>query len=306
VAPTAAARPLLGVYGNAAHFASVTGQHGATTHVYLGWGQGQSWGSSFDRVFAQLGPVPLVSITTFRWPSATSVLTPRRIAMGAGDTYLAALNAAVARAGRDVFYVRPLGEMTGWWNPWCAFTRDGRSKGPAFSTAMYRKAFARMYVILHGGPATTINARLSRLGLPGIGAALAVNPFPRLRVIWGAQAHGDPSVAGNQPQAYYPGDRYVDVVGDDPYDLGSVDWAAIERFYSAHPRKGFAFPEWGLRGIDDPSFVTHMASFVRSHRRVELLSFFNGKTGGVYDLASKPRARAAYRRLIVPLEKADG
>jgi hypothetical protein len=83
-----------------------------------------------------------------------------------------------------------------------------------------------------------------------------------------------------------------------------VDWGAIDRFYHAHPRKGFAFPEWGMRGIDDPSFVTHMASFVRSHRRVELLSFFNGKTGGVYDLASKPRARAAYRRLIATLEGA--
>jgi hypothetical protein len=47
-----------------------------------------------------------------------------------------------------------------------------------------------------------------------------------------------------------------------------------------------------------------MASFVRSHGRVELLSFFNGKTGGVYDLATKPRSRAAYRRLIVPLESA--
>ena len=64
-----------------------------------------------------------------------------------------------------------------------------------------------------------------------------------------------------------------------------------------------AFPEWGLRGIDDPSFVSRMASFVRSHGRVELLSFFNGKTGSVYDLASKPRSRAAYRRLIVPLER---
>jgi hypothetical protein len=301
LAPAAAARPLLGVAGNVAHFAALTGQHGSTTHVYLGWGQGQSWGSSFDRVFAKLGPAPLISVTTFQWPSRRSLLTPRQIAFGSGDGYLEALNGAIARAGRDTFYVRPLGEMTGWWNPWCAYMRDGRRKGAAYSTRMFRKAFARMYLILHGGTAAQIDARLARLGLPGISSDLAVNPWPRLRVIWGAQAHGDPQVPGNQPQAYYPGDAYVDVVGDDPYDLGSVDWGAIERFYRAHPRRGFAFPEWGLRGIDDPSFVSQMASFVRSHRRVELLSFFNGKTGGLYDLASKPRSRAAYRRLIVPL-----
>jgi hypothetical protein len=302
--PAAAARPLLGVAGDAGHFAAVTGQRGATTHVYLGWGQGHTWGSSFDRVFARLGSAPLVSITTFQWPSKRSVLTPRQIALGAGDAYLEALNAAVARAARDVFYVRPLGEMTGWWNPWCAYTRYGRAKDAAYSTRMYRKAFARMYLILHGGRAAQLSARLARLGLPGIRTDLSLNPSPNLRVIWGAQAHGDPQVRGNQPQAYYPGDAYVDVVGDDPYDLGSVDWGAIERLYRAHPRRGFAFPEWGLRGVDDPAFITRMASFVRSHRRVELLSFFNGKTGGLYDLASKPHSRAAYRRLIVPLGSA--
>lgn len=301
LAPVAAGRPLLGVAGDTSHFAAVTGQHGATTHVYLGWNQGATWGSSLDRVFAKLGPAPLVSITTFQWPSKRSLLTPRQIALGRGDAYLEALNGAVARAQRDVFYVRPLAEMTGWWNPWCGYTRDGRPKGAAYSTRMFRKAFARMYLILHGGAAAELDARLARLGLPGVHSDLAVNPFPRLRVIWGTQAHGDPQVRGNEPQAYYPGDAYVDVVGDDPYDLGAVDWHAIERLYRAHPRRGFAFPEWGLRAIDDPSFVNHMASFVRSHARVELLSFFNGKAGGLYDLASKPRSRAAYRRLIVPL-----
>jgi len=301
LAPAAFARPLLGVAGDSDRFSSLTGQRSSTAHMYLGWGQGQTWGSSFDRVFPKLGTAPLVTITTFRWPSKTSVLTPLQIARGAGDAYLIAFNAAIARAGRQVFYVRPLGEMTGWWNPWCAYTRDGRAKGPAYSTAAFRKAFARMYLLLHGGTATQLDARLARLGLPGVQSDLTVNPFPQLRVVWGAQAHGDPQVPGNAPARYYPGDAFVDVVGDDTYDLGSVDWAAIERFYRAHLRKGFAFPEWGMQGLDDSGFVSRMASFVRTNRRVELLSFYNGKTGSAYDLASKPRARAAYRRLSVPL-----
>ena len=135
-----------------ARFTSLTGQRSSTSHMYLGWGQGQTWGSSFDRVFPKLGTAPLVTITTFRWPSKKSVLTPLQIARGAGDPYLIAFNAAIARAARQIFYVRPLGEMTGWWNPWCAYTRDGRPKGAAYSTAAFRKAFARMYLILHGAP----------------------------------------------------------------------------------------------------------------------------------------------------------
>jgi hypothetical protein len=44
-----------------------------------------------------------------------------------------------------------------------------------------------------------------------------------------------------------------------------------------------------------------MAKFVRAHRRVELLSWFDSKPGSIWDLGSKPKSRAAYRRLIVPL-----
>ena len=300
LAPAALARPLLGLYGDTARFAGQTGQRTDVGHSYLGWDQGSRWGSSFDRIVPKLSRVPMISITTFHWPSKAETLTPLQIARGAGDDYLIALNAAVARANLNVFYVRPLAEMTGWWNPWCAFTRSGKAKGGAHSTANFRKAFARMYLLLHGGTADELNARLARLGLPGVRADLPVNPFPRLRVIWNPQAHGDPQVPGNTPGAYYPGDAFVDVVGDDTYDLGSVDWGAIERLYRAHPRKGFAFPEWGMT-LDDPGFVQRMASFVRSHRRVELLSFYTGKAGSLYELASKPRARATYRRLISPL-----
>jgi hypothetical protein len=301
--PAAAAQRtlLLGVAGNAPHFASVTGRAVPVHHIYLGWDQGRTWGASLDRIFSTLSPAPLVTITTYHWPSKREALTPLQIAHGAGDAYLIAFNAAIAHSERHVFYVRPLGEMTGWWNPWCAYTQSGRAKGPGHSTAAFRKAFARMYLLLHGGTAADLNAKLARLGLPGVHQDLPLNPYPALRVIWGAQAHGDPQVWGNRPAAYYPGDSYVDVVGDDPYDLGSVDWNAIERFYRAHPGKGFAFPEWGLKGIDDVAFVTHMASFVRTHRRVELLTFYNGGAGSIYDIASKPRVRAAYRNLILPL-----
>jgi hypothetical protein len=299
--PAAFARPYLGLaLGDSNRFAAQTGQRTALRNIYLGWDQGYRWGSSFDRIIPKLGRVPMISITTFHWPSKKETLTPGQIARGAGDQYLFALNAALARSSIEAFYVRPLGEMTGWWNPWCAFTRAGRAKGGFHSTGNFRKAFARMYLVLHGGTAADLNPRLARLGLPAIGQDLTVIPFPRVRVVWNPQSHGDPQVAGNTPAAYYPGDAFVDVYGPDTYDLGSVDWNAIERLYRAHPSKGFAFPEWGMT-LDDPGFVQRMAAFVRSHRRVEVLSFYSGKTGGTYDLASKPRARAQYRRLITPL-----
>jgi len=63
------------------------------------------------------------------------------------------------------------------------------------------------------------------------------------------------------------------------------------------------FPEWGLWGIDAPQFVEQMARFVRTHPRTTLIAYYSGRPGSVFDLASKPRARAAYRRVIVPLAR---
>ena len=106
----------------------------------------------------------------------------------------------------------------------------------------------------------------------------------------------------NSAQAYYPGDAYVDVVGDDLYDIrGKAEWAAADALYEAHPKKPFSFPEWGLWGLDDPDFVKTMAAFVRTHPRVEMLAYFESKPGSIYDLGTKPKSAKAYRELIAPL-----
>src|SRR5262249_49804640 len=114
---------------------------------------------------------------------------------------------------------------------------------------------------------------------------------------------GQPKRGREHPPGLLPGNRFVDVVGNDIYDIGfRPQWAANERLYRAHLSKPYAFPEWGLWGIDDPAFIRAMAKFVKGHRRVELLSWFNGQSsGGTFDIATKPRSRAAYRSLITPL-----
>ena len=95
--------------------------------------------------------------------------------------------------------------------------------------------------------------KLAKLGLPGIRQDLAVTT-PKLRIVWNPQGFGAPDVAGNSAEeAYYPGDAYVDVVGDDLSDIPGhgATWAAAQ--------------------------------------------------GSVWDLATKPASRAAYRALITPL-----
>jgi hypothetical protein len=300
--PAAEARVSLGVLGNPGRFAAQTGQRSTVGHAILGWNQGNTWGARLPVQFASHGPVPMIGFTTSRgWPTPRETITPRGVAFGQGDGYLSAVNRAIADWGRTI-YLRPFPEMNGHWNAYCAYTQSGRRKGGSHSTASFRKAFARVYLLLHGGTAVQLNARLRRLGLPRVTHDYEPNPFPMLRVIWNPQGYGSPNLPGNSAQVYYPGNSYVDVVGNDLYDIGGkAEWAANDRLYKAHRSKPYALPEWGLWGIDDPAFVKRMGGWVKTHRRVELLSWFQSKAGSIFDLATKPRSRAAYRRYITPL-----
>jgi hypothetical protein len=209
-----------------------------------------------------------------------------------------ALNSAIAAFGQTV-YLRPLPEMNNHHRPFSAFHANGSPRGPSHSTAAFRRAFARIALIVRGGSAAGISAQLRRLGLPPVASDLPVAP---VRIVWNPQGYGSPNIPQNSTRAYYPGDPYVDVVANDLYDQNfNAAWDASERLYDAHPTKPFAIGEWGLWGIDDPAFVQRMAEFVRTHPRVEFVAYYSGPAGSPWDLATKPRSRAAYRRLITPL-----
>ncbi len=282
----------------------LTGQRPEVGHAFIGWGQGATWGAPFSRLFGTLGKVPLVSLTMGRGsPQTREAITSRALALGRGDRFLVALNRAIAAWGRPL-YLRPFPEMNGHWNSYCAYDRSGRRRDGAHSSRMFRKAFARVYVIAHGGRRADVDARLRRLGLPPVGTELATNSPPTLKVVWNPQSFGSPNLPGNAAAAYYPGDAYVDVVGDNLYNRGgTAAWAAAERLDRAHPNKPFAFGEWGSWGTDDPRFVRRMARFARTHRRLELLVWFDARRGSIWDLGDKPRTRAAYRRLITSLQE---
>jgi hypothetical protein len=285
---TEVSRTQLGVLGEPQRFARQTGQRSTILHSFIGWHQP----NTLRKLLHRLRPLPMLAIKT------GGIVTPLGIAQGKGDGFLAELNAAVAGFGARV-YVRPMPEMNGHWNEYCAFNRDGSSRGPQYSTAAFRRAFARIAIFARGGPARVLNAKLRRLGQPGVPGDL---PPTQARMVWNPQGFGNPDIPRNSAQAYYPGDAYVDVVANDLYDQGfKAAWEANERLWAAHPRKPYGIAEWGLWGIDDPPFVERMAAFVKSHSRIEFLLYFSSRPGSIWDLASKPRSRAAYRRVITPL-----
>jgi hypothetical protein len=282
----------LGVLGDPPTFDRMTGQHTSTQLWIVPLNDNNITPQFFDNLFSKLTGEPMLGLGVL----AKSSLSPMAIAHGASDPFLVALNQAAATYGMPI-YVRPMAEMNGWWNSYCAYNHNGSSKGPRYSTKQFRKAFARIYLLVHGSPRA--NSRLHKLGLPPVKGTLMPAP---VRVIWNPQGFGNPDTRQNSAAAYYPGNAFVDVVGDDLYDQRfKAEWPAADALYRAHPHKPFAFPEWGLWGIDDPTFVKTMAGFVHTHRRTTLISYFNQKSHSTWDLGTKPRSRAAYRRYISPL-----
>jgi hypothetical protein len=283
----------VGVYGNMPRFDRMTGQHTDSGLAFIGWDQGRTWGKPYAYFLETLGDRPHIALKTERGGGAIST---RAIAQGQGDAHLIGLANAIAAAGKPVL-LRPLGEMNNTLNPYCACRGNS-----ANSTRWFRRAFQRIYLISHGGAMDVLSAKLRALGMPGVNQDVALNPFPQLTVVWNPLGVGEPPIRGNGFRDYFPGSRFFDAYGNDYYDFGSYAFVRTADLYKAYPGKPFVIPEWGLTP-DDPAFIQAMAGFVRSHRRVKFLGFYNGRNGSRLDLAGKPRARAAYKRYIVPLTR---
>jgi hypothetical protein len=301
----AASNRLLGITGNTERFKTLTGQDSQVRQAFLGWGQGQTYGSPFAALLPTLTPIPMLHLGT-KGRNNREAITPGDIAAGKGDGYLLALNHAIASSAKGI-YIRPMAEMNNAGTAYAGYKPNGQPKGPAYSPATYRKAFARIYVILHGGTLDEVNAKLQRLGLPSLrGGEPLPNPFPMLRVLWSPLASDAPRVPGNAAEQYYPGAAYVDVEGGDIYDERLTDtapWSGLEKlFVQARARgKPFSVPEWGLIGVDDPKFVRHMCTFATTHPATEMLAYYDSHPGSPFDLGSKPGSRAEYRRCMTPL-----
>jgi hypothetical protein len=265
----------------AASFERETGSHPSVFQFFGGWNQTTRYmftGAQTAR--ARL----MIHLSTVR--GTTEQVTPRGIALGRGDVYLLKLGRRIADYG-GVTYIRLMAEMDGHWNAYCAYTASGRSKGREYTTAMFRQAWRRTVLILRGGPVDRVNAALRQLGLPPVRTDLAQ---PRVAFLWVPQVAGAPDTRANSPRAYWPGGKYVDWVGTDFYSK-FPNWGRLERLYRAFGGKPFAFGEWAVWGRDDPSFVHRLFAWSRSHRRVRMLMYNQGKlSNGPFRLMHYPRS----------------
>jgi hypothetical protein len=301
LAPAASAAKLLppkgkvysGVTGSTStkRFARQVGKHPSMFGFFHKWGG--PTGFIYDAV-ERSGSRLMLHISTQDGYGTREEITPRGIAQGQGDRYLIRTNREIAAFGKPT-YVRFLAEMNQTNNGYCAYNRDGSSRGPAHSTKAFIAAWRRATLILRGGTVAAIDAKLAKLHLPALETNATALPAPRVAMAWVPQTEGTPNTHANRARAYWPGAKYVDWVGTDFYSK-FPNFPDLVTFYNDFPHKPFVFGEWALWGADSPGFVHRFFDFVNAHRRVRMLLYNQGNlSDGPFRLSRYPAGRAAIR-----------
>jgi hypothetical protein len=278
-------------------FARLAGKHPAIYNYFFEW----KWN---DPTFHWLGfrlkdALDEGSRAMLSVGTSGSGISNAELANGVGDTFLVRLNGLIAEHGH-VVYLRPLSEMNNGNNPYSAYDLSGRSRGPAWSTRQFKRAWRRLALIVRGGEVATINAKLRRLGMPPVRTGAQLLPAAKVALMWVPLSFGNPEIPKNHPKHWWPGRAYVDWVGTtwySPYRASS----AMHRMYDfpLWRRKPFAFAEWGVWGADVPGFVGQFFRFLKSHPRVRMAVYYQSAfLKPEFRLSTHPGSRAALRRAV--------
>jgi hypothetical protein len=282
--------------GSSSAFQSQVGKHPAIYGYFGSWGGKIQPPLSFAR---GSGARLLLHVSTDYGYGEGSLQTisPAAIAAGASDGYLVDLGRELAESGQPT-YIALLPEMNQANNAYSAFNSNGSPRARSNSTESFRQAWRRAVLVVRGGPVAVIDRRLRALHLPSLETSQSVLPIPRVAFMWAPQTAGSPDIPANRPAAYYPGSRYVDIVGTDFYSA-FPNFSGLARLYSAYPSKPFGFNEWAMWRNGDPSFVRELFAFVRSHPRIGLMAYNQGLTeGGPFRLSRFPAAAREIRRQL--------
>ncbi len=284
--------------GNSAdfgHFSEALAKHPALIESFRTWGT--DFPESIERWQAARAR-PVLHISTADKHDGHELISPRAIAEGEGDGYLLRLN-KLFWAKKMRAYVRPLGEPNRCLNVWASYDCSGNLRDAAHKPIWYRRAFKRIYILLHGGgKKAKIDERLAAAGLPPVAGDVTGLPRAPVAVIWSTLPAGSPTVPQNRPKYFYPGDDYVDWVGTDFYS-DNQDWKSLEGLYNRYSTKPFAIPEWGVSSGDDPRYVEHLLAWVKNHPRCKMLIYYQdfGATSP-YRIQNYPASLSVLDRMI--------
>ena len=266
------------------------GKPAAISHTFNGL---PPWFSfDFDTADARNASAALISWQTGDTSPWTIAQNTAVIGGVSSDKHILEAAKNVALWKKPVF-LRINQEMNAHWMPWCAFNSDDSSR--SHTPRDFRQMWRRMHILYQGGTVQEVNARLAAVGLPPVDYSFAESTtFPTASnvafVFNPDNSPGAPEVDGNRWADYYPGDAYVDWVGQTFYNAThgtpmDQRFAWLDEFYGNFCTQGthnkpYMMGEWGLASAawsgfgDNPQFIHRTLDWAESKPKVESVVYF--------------------------------
>jgi beta-mannanase len=203
-----------------------------------------------------------------------------RVAGGAFDGYIRRYAQAVKRYGGPVM-LRPFHEMDGDWYPWGGTVNRNT---PAQFVAAWRR----------------IHDVFSEVGADNV------------TWVWSVNAGSVPNRAGNLPEDYWPGGRYVDWIGISGFNWGAArnfgGWVSFDGIYRdrigalLRYHRPIALTEIAAAevGGDKAAWITDAFRRVSRYPRVRAIIWYDRRDSQLEDwrIQSSPQAQAAFARAV--------
>jgi hypothetical protein len=299
------------------------GKPAAISHEYTWFDRDGEYGYRFARA---RNAIPMISIE-FTNASTPAIANAGTTWAGSRTDRCILTHAYSVREYQDDVFVRLGHEMNGYWYTYCAYNEDGTLR--TNTSEDYKQAWRRFVTIFRGGYVGDIDARLHDLGMPPLdrqavlpdhmGYGKLDDPHTYLRpvdnasFVWCPNDSSNPNVVGNGPSEYYPGDEFVDWVGQDVYH--APWWTAMDahfdsmddfyREFSEWRGKPYMLAEWALmppnmgpQGTttnNDSAFIDRVLEWTDSHARAKALVYWSWlyPPQGDYRLQNFPKAAQA-------------
>jgi len=222
----------------------------------------------------------ILMLTLQPFTSALDWIAVPEIAEGKYDAVIKEWARGLKDIGEPVF-VRPLNEMNGDWDPWCAwfFGKD---------TGLYIKAWRHLADIFRE-----------------VGA-------DNVLFVWNPHDRSYPDFNWNNPHMYYPGDDYVDWIGLTGYNNGTSHpadvWREFDEIYQPvyadylkrYPDKPFMITEFSCNetGGDKARWIEQgMVSLAKNYPNIKIATWFDARDNEwLYQLDSTPQAFQEFKK----------
>jgi beta-mannanase len=193
--------------------------------TFIGWSDFPFNHNLSDLIKIDKIGIPIITLEPWLYPSKKGI-SLEDIVEGKEDNVIKEFSNFLNKIPSKIIYLRFAHEMNGNWYPWSGVKNNK-------NTNLYKNAYIKIYNLI------------------------SQNTSKKIIWIWSINANNLPNSSWNRAINYYPGDKYVDIIGLDGYNWSANTWNIFRR---KSFNKIFKKQIEEVKNFNKPIHITEMAS----------------------------------------------